>query len=55
MGHFAGAKKSNQQETLMTVAHIRLITGHKDINTLVNTYANFPADVVVEAMEAGGY
>lgn len=39
----------------MTVAHIRLITGLKDINTLVNTYANFTAEVVVEAMQAGGY
>ncbi|MEK9678177.1 MAG: tyrosine-type recombinase/integrase [Rhodospirillaceae bacterium] len=42
-------------EPLLTVAHIRLITGHKDINTLVNVYANFPAETVVDAMAAGGY
>ncbi len=47
--------KNKGGEPLLTVAHIRLITGHKDINTLVNVYANFPAEVVVEAMEAGGY
>ena len=47
--------KNQHGEPLLTVAHIRLITGHKDINTLVNVYANFPAEAVVEAMEAGGY
>jgi integrase len=47
--------KNKRGEPLLTVAHIRLITGHKDINTLVNVYANFPAEVVVEAMESGGY
>ncbi len=46
---------NSRGEPLLTVAHIRLITGHKDINTLVNTYANFSADIVVDAMEAGGY
>ncbi len=47
--------KNTHGQPLLTVAHIRLTTGHKDINTLVNVYANFTADVVVEAMEAGGY
>lgn len=42
-------------EPLLNVAHISLITGHRDINTLVNVYANLSADAVVEAMEAGGY
>ena len=47
--------KNTHSQPLLTVAHIRLITGHKDINTLVNVYANVTAGVVVEAMEAGGY
>ncbi len=47
--------KNNHGAPLLTVAHIRLITGHRDVNTLVNVYANFTAEVVVEAMEAGGY
>ena len=38
-----------------SVQFVQLITGHKDINKLVNTYGNFPAKVVVEAMQAGGY
>ena len=42
-------------EPLLTVAHISLVTGHKDINTLVNVYANLTADSVVEVMESGGY
>jgi len=47
--------KNRYKEPLLTVAHIRLITGHKDVNTLVNNYVKLTAEGVVEAMEAGGY
>jgi integrase len=42
-------------EPLLTVAHISLITGHKDINTLVKVYANISPNVVVDAMKSAGY
>jgi len=47
--------QNEREEFILNVAHIVRITGHKDLNTLVNVYANFSSDKVVTAMKSGGY